>query len=400
MMEPKVIKTERQYNETLKRIEFLMDRESLGKRETDELELLGILASLYENEKWPIKYPTPLDAILFRMDQMGLSRTDMEKYLGGRSKVSEILSGKRSLSKQMIVTLHRELEIPLESLMAEQVVEEILPKAETEPDWMKFPVKEIIKRGWVQASKVKDEPEAYHLVMKNLALPAGADRIVPAMLRSSNNKKVDTYALAAWKYRVLGLAKSKKFEVQYQPDLVTSSFTQELAKLSYLDKGPLLAMEFLNKNGIHLIIETHLDHTYLDGASMLLTNGTPLIALTLRYDRLDNFWFVLFHELAHLVLHLSNDASGSFLEDLDIKSEDTEEREADKWAVDALINPEIWKTSGLNIESTYDDIINFARNLRISPSIPAGRLAKETGDFRKFSKLVGNGKVRSLFLQP
>src|SRR5690606_14457409 len=90
----------------------------------------------------------------------------------------------------------------------------------------------------------------------------------------------------------------------YKPETVTVDFLRTLARFSYLDSGPLLAKEFLNKNGIHLVCEAHLPKTHLDGAALRLPDGSPVVALTLRYDRLDNFWFTLFHELAHVGLHL------------------------------------------------------------------------------------------------
>ncbi len=399
MKEPKILKTEKEYNEALKKIEFLMEKDSPDKRDIDELELFGTLVSMYEEEKWPISQPHPVDAILFRIEQLGLTRTDLEKYIGPKSKVSEVLSGKRSLSKQMIINLHAGLGIPLESLIGGKEESDVSIDVSCEDiEWMKFPVKEMIKRRWI-TFKVKDDTESYHAAMKSFASGLGSDLLTPAMHRSSQSysKKPDPYALTAWRIRILSLARKEKLEIEFNSSLITASFGRELAKLSYLDKGPLLAREFLNKNGIHLIIEKHLEHTYLDGAAMMLADGTPVIALTLRNNRLDNFWFVLFHELAHIALHLSFDNTRYFLEDLDDVSDASEEKEADRWALDALIDAEIWKASGLTADSKYEDILNFSANLRISPAIPAGRLRRESGNYQIFARLVGNGKVRSLF---
>lgn len=400
MMEAKIIKTEKEYNEALNRIEFLMDKVSLDKRETDELELFGKLVSLYENEKWPVSPPHPVDAIRFRMEQEGLTQNDLVKYIGNKSKVSEILSGKRSLSKQMIVNLHQGLGIPLESLLS-GTEDDMKDSGDTitETIWLKFPVKEMIKKGWISTQKVKDEPGFYKAIIKSFAAGLSDEMLSPVLLRSckTHNRNPDPYALAAWRIRVISLAKKVKLDSKFDSKLITPTFSRELAKLSYLEQGPLLAREFLNKSGIHLIIETHLSHTYLDGASMVLADGSPLIALTLRYDRLDNFWFVLFHELAHVALHLSYDHSKYFLEDLEHISDDIEEQEADKWAMDALIAEEIWKASGLNPTSSYADIINFAKSLRVSAAIPAGRIRKEAGDYKIFARLVGTGSVRKLF---
>ena len=78
-MIPELIKTEKEYNEAVRRIEFLMDREPLDGKETNELELLSYLVSVYEDEKWPIAQPNPLAAILFRIEQMRLDRSDLDK---------------------------------------------------------------------------------------------------------------------------------------------------------------------------------------------------------------------------------------------------------------------------------------------------------------------------------
>ncbi len=88
-----------------------------GTPEGDELEVLSILVEQYEREHFPIAPPDPVDAILFRMDQGGLSRKDLEPILGGRSHVSEILGRKRQLTVDMIRRLHRQFGIPLVSLL-------------------------------------------------------------------------------------------------------------------------------------------------------------------------------------------------------------------------------------------------------------------------------------------
>ncbi len=110
------IKTAGDYSRALRRIEQLMD----AKRDTkagDELDVLTTLVEAYEARHHAVCPPDPIEAIKFRMDQMGLTRKDLEAMFGGRGRVSEILNGKRSLSLEMIRRLHRKLHIPLESLI-------------------------------------------------------------------------------------------------------------------------------------------------------------------------------------------------------------------------------------------------------------------------------------------
>jgi len=116
-MKPKIIKTAKDYDRALARVEKLMDLDPDKKSvEFDELELLVLLVKQYEDQEFPMDLPDPITAIKFRMDQGGMTRKDMIPFLGSASKVSEILNGKRSLSLTMIRKLS-ELGIPAEVLL-------------------------------------------------------------------------------------------------------------------------------------------------------------------------------------------------------------------------------------------------------------------------------------------
>jgi HTH-type transcriptional regulator/antitoxin HigA len=110
------IRTDADHAAALRRIDSLMDARA-GTPEADELDVLATLVEAYEDRHFPVADPDPLAAILFRMEQLGLTRKDLEPLLGSRGRVSEVLNGRRALSLQMIRRLHRELEIPLESLV-------------------------------------------------------------------------------------------------------------------------------------------------------------------------------------------------------------------------------------------------------------------------------------------
>ncbi|TDD97517.1 helix-turn-helix domain-containing protein [Flavobacterium cellulosilyticum] len=115
-MEIKPIKTEKDYNKALKRLETIFDAK-LGSAEGDELEVLGILIDQYENESFPIGLPDPIEAIKFRMEQMGYNQNDLAKIVGLKSRASEILNRKRKLSLEMIRQLHERLNIPTDVLI-------------------------------------------------------------------------------------------------------------------------------------------------------------------------------------------------------------------------------------------------------------------------------------------
>ena len=110
------IKTARDYDRTLGRIEQLMEAKP-GTKAGDKLDVLTTLVEAYETKHHAIYPPDPIEAIKFRMDQLGMTRKDLETVLGGRGRVSEILTRQRNLSIEMIRRLHRKLHIPLESLI-------------------------------------------------------------------------------------------------------------------------------------------------------------------------------------------------------------------------------------------------------------------------------------------
>lgn len=117
IMESKLIKTEQEYDAALERMELLFDLQP-GDDRFDEAELLITLIDLYERQHHAIEAPDPIDAIEFRMEQMGYKRVDMIPFLGTKSRVSEILNRQRKLTVEMMRKLHKEFGIPAESLLA------------------------------------------------------------------------------------------------------------------------------------------------------------------------------------------------------------------------------------------------------------------------------------------
>ncbi len=114
----KPIKSEKDYEDYLSQTYALMQKElQPGSEDADRFELLSILIEQYEKEHYPIDPPHPIEAILFRLDQLNMKKSELSKILGARSRASEILSGKRKLSLSMIRKLNKELQIPAEILI-------------------------------------------------------------------------------------------------------------------------------------------------------------------------------------------------------------------------------------------------------------------------------------------
>lgn len=113
------IHTEADYNIALNRIEEIFDAKP-GTPEGDELEILGILVDEFEKRHFPIDAPNPIEAVKFRMEQLGLSQSDLAQLVGSKSRASEILSGKRTMSLRIIRLLNRKLSIPAEVLIQQE----------------------------------------------------------------------------------------------------------------------------------------------------------------------------------------------------------------------------------------------------------------------------------------
>ena len=398
----RAIRTEKDYKGALARIDALMDAER-GSPEFDELDVLVDLVEFYEGKHESMGYPSPLSAIGFRMDQGNLKPRDLVPFIGSRAKVSEVLSGKRTISMPMARALHQHLGIPAEVLLREPdaAPDDMLAGIE----WSRFPVKAMAKLGWIP-----DCPRSAKNAVKtirDLIDRAGGPEVAGAALYRRNdhlrtNAKADTYALNAWCWQVLAAAHDHRPQADYVTGTVAPEFLAEMARLSWSEDGPRLAKEFLAEHGIALVIVQHLPKTYLDGAALRLGDGQPVVGLTLRYDRIDNFWFCLLHELAHIGRHMDSNEGNVYIDDLTLRKvegrqEDPREAQADEWAEEALVPEAVWAASAVREHATPMAVIDLAKVLQVHPAIVAGKVRYERQNYRLLSQFVGTGEVRRHF---
>ena len=396
----KVIKSKSDYESALSAIEDLIDLDpEIGSTEAEQLELLTLLIQDYESKTFPMEMPDPIEAILFRMEQQNLTQSDLVPYIGSRSKVSEVLSRKRSLTLSMIRALHSGLDIPAKVLLQRRDPSDL---EKDDLDWRRFPLTEMVARGWVKQDVAysRTYPEE---VLSQFFEGLGSLTAVVALYRKTDHvrsaRSMDRYALAAWTARIIMRAQLDPPPVKYDPGTVDLEFMRELARLSWSKSGPLLAREFLWKHGIPLIIERHLPRTHLDGAAIMIQLDKPIIGLTLRYDRIDNFWFCLIHEVAHLSLHYGSGLT-QFYDDLDVEAlDDPREQEADHLAGEALIPRNEWaRSSAIRLRSP-EAAQHLAKKLGIHPAIVAGRMRHEFKSYRFLNQMVGHREVRKHFTE-
>lgn len=402
MADIKPIRNENDHDAALVRIDELMSAEP-GSANGQELDVLTDLVELYESRNEPMGYPNPVDAIEFRMEQAGLSPRDLIPFIGSRAKVSEVLSGRRPLTMPMARALHDHLGIPADVLLRD--AGDALDEPLADIEWRRFPLNALVSRGWVP--DVPNKLARAEELVRGLIERAGGEPAAYAALYRKNdhlraNAKMNSYALRAWCWQVLATARAQPPKVAYRRGTVTVEFLQQVARLSWAETGPRIAQEFLAKHGIPLVIERHLPKTYLDGAALQLDDGRPVIGMTLRYDRIDNFWFCLLHELAHVGRHMDHDRGCAFVDDLTLRAvagtgEDAREKQADEWAEEALLPSEIWSTSAVRERPTPMAVLHLATELQVHPAIVAGRVRHEQRNYRLLSQFVGTGEVRRHF---
>ncbi|MEO0415565.1 MAG: ImmA/IrrE family metallo-endopeptidase, partial [Verrucomicrobiota bacterium] len=158
---------------------------------------------------------------------------------------------------------------------------------------------------------------------------------------------------------------------------------RELIKKALHDKGVIV-----------LEHHTHFPKTYLDGAAMMNTKGNAIIGLTFRHNRLDNYWFTLFHELGHIKKHLAANPEEVYFDDTDSTDGSKVEREADEFALNNLIPAEKWENDIKHL-TRAGEIRAAAKQLGICPSIIAGRLRKINNNYSIHRALIGSGALRS-----
>jgi HTH-type transcriptional regulator / antitoxin HigA len=339
-MSAKILKSEDEYQSALWRVEGLMDARP-GTPAFDELELLTLLIENYEEKNFPIDLPDPIEAIKFRMDQEGLHTRDMVHYLGSQSKVSEVLNRKRPLSLAMIRTLSQGLGIPAEVLL--QPVE-LAVKVETVMESEEFLPKKIFSN----CENFQEE--------------------------KMNSTFLDWCSLVT--------------SIENQPPLppfrrekLDESFWREIVRLSRFSQGPRMVTELLNHKGISLVVIRLKSRLNLDGACFYTPSKNPLIGLTLRRNRLEDFWLVLLHLLTHLYLYKEDEAV-AFFDSLDCifhKGAPSQERAVVHFMKKNLIPQKDWEIAYAKYLKSQDPsaLKQAAEILEVAPEIISCRLRLE-----------------------
>jgi len=267
--------------------------------------------------------------------------------------------------------------------------------------WTNFPITEMYKRGWFEdfsGSLAEAKKAAPELVPSFLAA-AGTHYLMPAMHRKSvrSKGKVLEAAFTAWEARVRKLAEQNLPEAEFNPKLISGGWIEALRAMSVAPDGIVRTVDHLRDIGISLVVERHLPGTLLDGAALCSIRKRAIVAMTLRHDRLDNFWFTLFHELGHLKLHIGTGQFAAIFDDTEALADSDVEDEADLFAQEALIPAASWTLAASRFARTERSVLVDAKRFGVGPAVIAGRIRRETRNYSLLPGLVGSGEVRRQF---
>lgn len=340
-------------------------------------------------------------ADLLKMDYARIKRYEEEEYFGA------------SFSK--LLQIADVLKIEIDQCFREQGVNNEglkIWKNTNDVNWKEFPVNEAIKRGWVEKNDGETSTEAFKAWFTD---SIGRYTTFTRQLRKTSQDysmqdKRTLNSLLTWQARVLQVADEEIKTSQVNEFKLDDRWIKELVEQTVHEDGPKRARDLLKNHGIMLIIEKHLPKTYLDGAAMLSHEGIPVVGLTLRYDRLDYFWFTLFHELGHVYCHLfdrknihvnyfDQDSSKDQHKDgqTNLYSGDESEEQANWYATKLLIEAKTWETCQSRVSASKESVLTDAKRLGIHPSIIAGRIRNERKDFSMLNDLTGQGQLRKHF---
>jgi HTH-type transcriptional regulator / antitoxin HigA len=325
----------------------------------------------------------------------------------GETTVNKITSNKQPIDADLALILEEVFQIPAERFLALQKDLDLAQaRIIANPDpgratrallYGDLPVAEMIKRGWITAESVKDRKNVEAGLMRFFGVNRLDDiEILPHAAKKTEANTLLTPAQLAWLYRVKQIA-SDMLVAPYSSQGLTAALAKlrkSMVAAEDIARVPRILMEC----GVRFVIVESLASAKIDGVCFWLNERSPVIALSLRYDRIDNFWFVLRHEIEHILqmhgtmldIELEGDRAGTGDNVAD------EERVANAAAQEFCVPAKSMHEFVIRKAPFFAerDLIAFSRILKVHPGIVAGQLQRKTGRYDRFrDHLV---KVRSI----
>jgi HTH-type transcriptional regulator/antitoxin HigA len=357
------------------------------------------------------QFQTPGQFIAALLADRNWTQKTLAIVLGvGESVVNRFVSGKTAIDAELALVLEEVFGVAAaEFLDLQTSIELAKARIVTRPDpgrstraflYGDLPIAEMIKRGWIDADDVRNTKKVEAELMRFFGANRPEDiEVLPHAAKKTAPSSNPTPAQLAWLYRVKQIAK-EMLVAPYSPDAVQRALTR-LRPLMASPDGVAGVPRIMAECGIRFVLVESLASAKIDGVCFWLDDASPVVGMTVRFDRIDNFWFVLRHEIEHVLrLHgrtemmLDAELEGERAGTGDVVTE--EERQANQAAQDFCV-PEKTMAAFIARKAPFfseRDLVGFARVLKIHPGIVAGQLQQKTKRFDRFrDHLV---KVRSV----
>lgn len=358
----------------------------------------------------PPQFKTPGQYLQYLLEQRGWTQSVLSIVIGvDRAIISKIVADSRQISAEMALALGEVFQVPAERFLDLQCEWDLAQaRLKSIPDparayrarlFGELPVSEIIKRGWISVSDAKNVPEVERALAKFFGVTSAEEiEIMPHAAKKTEVAGDVTPTQLAWLYRVKQIA----------ADMLVPKYSRQRAEAAIEKlKGLLQSADeirrvprILEEAGIRFVIVETLPAAKIDGVCFWLDDESPVIGMSCRYDRIDNFWFVLRHELEHVLREHGKDAIPLDVElegDRAGTGEDLseEERVANEAAAEFCV-PKKSLQAFVDRKAPFfaeRDLLGFARSLQIHPGLVAGQLQRRLKRYDRFrNHLV---KVRS-----
>lgn len=356
------------------------------------------------------EFRTPGQLIEALLDSKGWSQRVLAVVLGvGETGINKLISDKRPVNAEMALSLEELFDVPAERFLELQKSYDLAKaRISVRPDPARairaqlfegLPVSEMIKRGWLDATDVRDISEVEAALAKFFGVStADQIEILPHATKKTQVNTEATPVQLAWLYRAKEIASG-----MIVPRYSETSCKSAIAKLSALRTAPeeiRNVPRILAESGVRFVVVESLSSAKIDGVCFWLDDVSPVIGLTLRQDRIDNFWFVLRHELEHV---LRVHGRGAMILDAELEgnragtgTDITEEERVANTAAAEFCVPQKLMDGFIARKSPFfaeRDIIGFARTLNVHPGLVAGQIQHRTGRYELFRKHLV--KIRS-----
>lgn len=348
----------------------------------------------------PAEVCPPGQILLEELEARGLTQKDLATIIDRPIQtVNEIIKGVKQITPETALQLAEALETsPDLWLNLENNYRLYLARQQKDSDkgnqtisrrsllYQLLPIQEMFRRFWIKPTDSTDELEQE--VCKFLGITSLDDypKQIGVNFRYTSSRKPQAKAQIAWVKRVQQLAKQQSV-AKYDREALKTAIP-ELLNYSAEAEAVSRVIPFVAGLGVRFVIVPHLPKTYIDGAAFYVDDqlDQPAIALTLRYDRIDAFWFNLMHELAHIV----SGHQGIILDNMEDGDINEQEREANKKARDWLIDPNAFEGFVQSAAPTFPKtkIEQFADSQGRHPGIILGRVQREYKGYQYLRKLL------------